>query len=155
MGVIKGLEPGVDYAYLIIKPHAVEGSIHIEILQTLTDVFPTATVCFAYDPKDLSTRKMIEEEYSEHKDKDFFGPLVESMLEGQGFIVRVFALENQKPAVRTLRQLEGHSDPSKAEPGTLRAKFGRKEGPIRYNAVHAPDSIKANEEFEKRWFHQK
>jgi nucleoside-diphosphate kinase len=50
--------------------------------------------------------------------------------------VVVAALERDD-AVPHLRKVVGATDPAKAEPGTIRAKFGQD---VQNNAVHASDS---------------
>lgn len=71
--------------------------------------------------------------YAVHKDRPFYGSLVEFMTSGPVIPV---ALE-RKNAVAHLRQVMGATDVAKAEPGTLRALFGSS---IERNAVHGSDS---------------
>lgn len=44
---------------------------------------------------------------------------------------------NGENAVSVVRELNGATDPAKAEPGTIRAEFGSS---VRRNCVHASDS---------------
>ncbi|HEX2225243.1 MAG TPA: nucleoside-diphosphate kinase [Thermoanaerobaculia bacterium] len=71
--------------------------------------------------------------YEVHKERPFYGSLVEFMTSGP--VVPV-ALEREN-AVTHLRQVMGATDVSKAEPGTVRALFGTS---IERNAIHGSDS---------------
>lgn len=146
--------PGIDYAYFIIRPHVDEDHMVGRLLTVVRNTFQSVMFCGMLSPS-ADVREKLEAEYAEHKDKDFFEPLIESMLEAPIYIIRVNVGDWQKPAYRALRDLVGPTDPKKAPPGTLRAIFGRPNGPLRYNAVHAPDSVEANISFEERWIKQK
>ncbi len=79
-------------------------------------------------------RSTVEHFYGEHEGKDFFAGLVEYICSGP---VVVFRLQREN-AVRRMRELVGSTDPADAEPGTIRARFGRS---VRHNAVHASASV--------------
>lgn len=72
--------------------------------------------------------------YEVHKERPFYGSLVEFMTSGP--VVPV-ALERED-AVARLRQVMGATDVAKAEPGTVRALFGTS---IEKNAIHGSDSL--------------
>jgi nucleoside-diphosphate kinase len=72
--------------------------------------------------------------YQEHRDKLFFDSLVEYMASGQIFVL----LLEKDDAVEAWRKLHGDTDPSKAEIGTLRRRFGID---VQRNSVHASDSL--------------
>jgi len=63
----------------------------------------------------------------------FFASLVEFMTSGP---VVAFVIEGEN-AVERYRQLMGATDPAKAEPNTLRARYAQS---IERNAVHGSDS---------------
>ncbi len=71
--------------------------------------------------------------YAVHRERPFFGSLVEYMTSGP---VYVAALERDN-AVAELRKLMGATDPTKADAGTLRKEFGES---IEQNAIHGSDS---------------
>jgi nucleoside-diphosphate kinase len=71
--------------------------------------------------------------YQAHRDKPFFNSLVEYMASGQIFVL----LLEKEDAVEAWRVLHGHTDPTRAEPGTLRRRFGID---VQRNSVHAADS---------------
>lgn len=71
--------------------------------------------------------------YGVHKDRPFFGELVEYMVSGP-VVVQVLEGEN---AVAKNRELMGATDPSKAAAGTIRKDFAEN---IERNSVHGSDS---------------
>jgi nucleoside-diphosphate kinase len=71
--------------------------------------------------------------YEVHKERPFYGSLVEFMTSGPVIPV---ALERDD-AVSHLRQVMGATDVSKAEEGTIRKAFGTS---IERNAIHGSDS---------------
>ena len=71
--------------------------------------------------------------YEVHKERPFYGSLVEFMRSGP---VMPIALEREN-AVAHLREVMGATDVAKAAPGTLRNLFGTS---IERNAVHGSDS---------------
>ncbi len=86
----------------------------------------------------LSTQEA-GEFYAVHKERPFFGELVEFMTSGP---VMVQVLEGEN-AIAKNRELMGATDPKKAAPGTIRADFAQS---IDANAVHGsdgPDTAKA------------
>ena len=85
----------------------------------------------------LKTRLLSKAEaegfYAVHRERPFFGSLVDFMVSGPVILV-VLQKEN---AILAHRQLMGATDPAKAEKETLRALYGES---IEYNAVHGSDS---------------
>ncbi|HKH43614.1 MAG TPA: nucleoside-diphosphate kinase [Thermoanaerobaculia bacterium] len=71
--------------------------------------------------------------YEVHKERPFYGSLVEFMMSGP---VMPVALERENAVVH-LREVMGATDVAKAAPGTLRNLFGTS---IERNAVHGSDS---------------
>lgn len=71
--------------------------------------------------------------YEVHKERSFYGELVAFMSSGP-IVAAVFQKEN---AVADFRSLIGATDPSKAEAGTIRAKYAKS---IDANAIHGSDS---------------
>jgi nucleoside-diphosphate kinase len=79
------------------------------------------------------SQKQAEAFYAVHKERPFFGSLVEYMTSGPVFVA---ALEREN-AVAHLRQIMGATDPTKADAGTIRKDFGES---IEQNAIHGSDS---------------
>ena len=79
------------------------------------------------------TCEVAEEHYGEHREKPFFGSLVEFITGGP-----LLALVVEGPrAVEAFRALAGATDPVKAAPGTIRGDFGLE---VQNNIVHGSDS---------------
>lgn len=79
------------------------------------------------------TQAQCEEFYAEHKERPFFGELVEFMTSGP---VMLMCLSGDD-AVAKNRKIMGATNPAEAEAGTIRAEFGDSMGE---NAVHGSDS---------------
>lgn len=79
------------------------------------------------------TKDQAESFYAVHKDRGFFGELVDFMISGP---VIVMALQKEG-AVLAWRDLMGATDPAKAEAHTLRKLFGTSIG---NNATHGSDA---------------
>jgi nucleoside-diphosphate kinase len=78
-------------------------------------------------------REVAEEHYGEHKDKPFFGELVDFITGGP-----LVALVAEGPrAIEGTRGLMGVTDPVKANPGSLRGDYALEIG---QNLVHGSDS---------------
>jgi nucleoside-diphosphate kinase len=84
------------------------------------------------------------EHYAEHKDKPFFGELVEFITSGP---IVALAAEGEG-VVEGCRQMMGATNPLAAAPGSIRADFGQTIG---RNLVHGSDS-KASAERELKIF---
>jgi nucleoside-diphosphate kinase len=82
----------------------------------------------------LLTKKQAELFYEIHKDRPFFGELVEFMTSGP-VIIQVLIGEN---AVSKYRQIMGATDPKQADKGTIRGDFA---DDISENRVHGSDNL--------------
>ncbi len=76
--------------------------------------------------------------YAEHKERPFFGELVEFMTSGP-IMVQVLEGEN---AVLKNRELMGATNPAEADEGTIRKDFAESMG---RNAVHGSDAVASAE----------
>ncbi|NQX91701.1 MAG: nucleoside-diphosphate kinase [Flavobacteriales bacterium] len=74
-----------------------------------------------------------KEFYAVHKERPFYGELVEYMTSGP-IVAAVLSKDN---AVEDYRKLIGATNPQEADPGTIRADFAQS---IAANAVHGSDS---------------
>jgi nucleoside-diphosphate kinase len=89
--------------------------------------------------------ELAEEHYAEHKDKPFFGELLEFITSGPV----VAAVVEGERAVEAFRQLAGATDPVKANTGSIRGDFGLQ---VQNNIVHGSDSPESAEREIKLWF---
>ncbi len=79
------------------------------------------------------SREKAEEFYSVHRERSFFGELIDFMTEGP-IVAAVLEKDN---AVEDFRKLIGATNPEKAEVGTIRKSFAKN---IERNAIHGSDS---------------
>jgi len=121
-----------ELTFSIIKPNAVKKNAMGDIITQ----FEKSGLKVAAAKLTILSRKKCEEFYAEHKERPFFGELVEFMTSGP---VLLMALSGEN-AVAKNRELMGATDPKKAAPGTIRAKHGDNVGE---NAVHGSDSAES------------
>lgn len=118
-----------DFTFSIIKPNAVRTGKSGPILSMINEAgFEISAMKMV-----RMTRPQAEAFYDVHKGKVFYEGLIEFMTSGP-VIVMVLKHEN---AVEEFRKLIGNTDPSKAEPGTIRKLFAVS---VQMNAVHGSDS---------------
>ena len=119
-----------DFTFSIIKPNAVRTGKTGPILAMINEGgFEIAAMRMV-----KMTLPQAESFYSVHKGKPFYNGLVEYMTSGP-VVVLILKHEN---AVDEFRKLIGVTDPSRAEPGTIRKSFGVS---VQMNAVHGSDSM--------------
>ncbi|HEU0064585.1 MAG TPA: nucleoside-diphosphate kinase, partial [Flavisolibacter sp.] len=81
----------------------------------------------------MLSKEKAGEFYAIHKERPFYGELVEFMSSG----IIIAAILEKSNAVTEFRKLIGATDPSKADAGTIRKLFATSVGE---NAVHGSDS---------------
>jgi len=113
----------------IIKPDAVQKNLIGEIYARLE----RAGLSIVAAKMLHLTRDQAERFYAVHRERPFFGELVEFMSSGP-IVVQVLEGED---AIARNREVMGATDPMKAEPGTIRADFASE---ITRNAVHGSDA---------------
>ena len=114
----------------IIKPDAVKKNVVGKIISR----FEEAGLRVSAIKKLQLDRQQAGKFYAVHKDRPFFGDLMDFMVSGP---IVVLVLEGDD-AVAKNRELMGATDPKKAAPGTIRADFAES---IDANAVHGSDSV--------------
>lgn len=113
----------------MIKPDAV-GKNHIGAILKIMNEAGFRIKAMKY------TRLTVEQAglfYAVHREKPFFGELVEFMTSGP----IVAALLEKENAVADFRTLIGATNPANAAPGTIRSLFAES---LQNNAVHGSDS---------------
>lgn len=119
----------VERTLSIIKPDAVADNVIGKIYTRFEDA----------GLKVVAAKMMLLSEekaggfYAEHKERPFFGELVEFMTSGP---VLVQVLEGEG-AIAQNRDIMGATNPADAAPGTIRADFAKE---VSRNAVHGSDS---------------
>ncbi|XP_064167214.1 thioredoxin domain-containing protein 6 isoform X2 [Anguilla rostrata] len=120
-----------EHTLAVIKPDALEEHRE-EILRRVRE----AGFAVTRAKETVLSREMAEEFYREHRDKPFFGQLVEFMSRGPCLLMAL-AKEN---AVEEWRAMMGPADPARAKeeaPDSLRARFA---ADVLRNAVHGSSS---------------
>lgn len=120
----------VQRTFSIIKPDAVAKNVIGKILTRFED----ANLKVVATKMLTLSEAQASEFYDVHKERPFFGELVDYMTSGP---VVVSVLEGED-AVAVNRKLMGATNPKEAEPGTIRADFADS---ISANAVHGSDSL--------------
>ncbi len=124
----------------MIKPDAVKNG-HIGAI--LNDIIAGGFKIVAMKYTRLSAEKA-GEFYAIHKERPFFGELVDFMSSGP----IVAAILEKDNAIEDFRKLIGNTDPAKADAGTIRNKYAKS---IDANAIHGSDSD-ANAEIEGNFY---
>ncbi len=115
--------------FTMIKPDAVEKGYTGEILAKITEAgFEIVAMKMIQ-----MTRRDAERFYEVHKDRPFYGELVEFMSRGP-IVAAVLKKEN---AVEDFRTLIGATNPAEAAEGTIRKLYATSVGE---NAIHGSDS---------------
>ena len=118
-----------DKTFAIIKPDAVKRGVAGHILTRIEDSgFKVRAMRLIH-----MTKREAEGFYYVHRQRPFFGGLTDFMSSGPCIVMALEAPD----AIRKWRTLMGATDPSKADPGTLRKEFGAS---IESNATHGSDA---------------
>ena len=119
----------LEKTYVMIKPDGVQRRLAGEIISRI-------------ERKGLSvmalklvqlTSNQVEELYSVHKGKPFYGSLVKFIISGPVISMVIGGYQ----AVSVVRLLLGETFGYKAQPGTIRGDFGNSKG---FNLIHGSDS---------------
>ena len=113
----------------IIKPDAVER----DLIEEIKNEFKKNNFVIFKEKKIKIEKQEAEKFYQVHQSKPFYNDLC-SYLSSGPIVVMILEREN---AISENRKLMGATDPSKAEEGTIRKKYGVS---IDKNSVHGSDS---------------
>lgn len=119
----------VERTLSIIKPDATRRNLTGEIIAR----FEKAGLRVVAQKRTRLTREQAESFYGVHRERPFFGGLVEFMTSGP-VVVQVLQGEG---AVAKNREVMGATDPKKAAAGTIRKDFAEN---IEANSVHGSDA---------------
>jgi nucleoside-diphosphate kinase len=119
----------IERTFSILKPDTVEKHKIGEVIAMLETAGLTPV---AMKMLHLS-KKQAEGFYYVHRERKFFGELVEFMTRGP---VVAMVLEGEN-AIAKYREVMGATDPAKANEGTVRKKYGANVGE---NAIHGSDA---------------
>src|SRR6058998_1051762 len=119
----------VEQTLILIKPDAVRRRLAAEILGRIE--------ARGFEIREgkliTASRELGEEHYGEHREKPFFGELVDFITSGPTWALVV----EGEGAIATLRATIGATDPADAEPGSIRGDLALA---MPDNLVHGSDS---------------
>jgi nucleoside-diphosphate kinase len=119
----------MDRTLILVKPDAFERALTGEVIAR----FERKGLRIVAMKHMTVERGMAEEHYAEHRERPFFGDLVEFITGGP---LVAFVLEGYE-AVTAARQVIGATNPLEAAPGSIRGDFGLE---VQTNLVHGSDS---------------
>ncbi len=118
----------LERTFSIIKPDATRRNITGKVIAKLEE----GGLRVVASKRIHMTREQAEGFYGVHKERPFFGELVDFMMSGP-VVVQVLEGEN---AVARNREIMGATNPAEADAGTIRAEFAESIGE---NSVHGSD----------------
>jgi nucleoside-diphosphate kinase len=119
----------MDQTLILVKPDAFERGLTGEVIRR----FERKGLRIVAMKHMTVDRPLAEVHYAEHRDKPFFGDLVEFITGGP---LVAMVLEGYE-AVASARQVIGATNPLEAAPGSIRGDFGLE---VQTNLVHGSDS---------------
>ncbi len=124
----------MDRTLILVKPDAFERGLTGEIVAR----FERKGLKIVAMKHMVVERDLAEEHYAEHREKPFFGDLVEFITGGP---LVAMVLEGYE-AVTAARQVIGATNPLEAAPGSIRGDLGLE---VQTNLVHGSDSAESAE----------
>jgi nucleoside-diphosphate kinase len=131
----------IERSLILIKPDAVERRLAGEILSRIEQ----RSLTLRGGKLVHVDRKLGETHYAEHREKPFFGELVEFITSGPTL---AFVVEGEG-AIATLRTTIGATNPADAQPGSIRGDLALA---MPDNLVHGSDSPESAEREIALWF---
>ncbi|HEX8827460.1 MAG TPA: nucleoside-diphosphate kinase [Xanthobacteraceae bacterium] len=119
----------IERTFSIIKPDATARNL----TGAINALIEKAGLRIVAQKRVKMTREQAEAFYAIHRERSFFGELVDFMISGP-VVVQVLEGEN---AVAAYRDIMGTTDPAKAAPGTIRKVHAKSIGE---NSVHGSDA---------------
>ena len=126
----------MERTLILVKPDGVKRNLVGEVLSRVEAKGYTIAALKMMQ----ADRALLVRHYAEHEGKPFFEPLVEFMMSGP--IVALVAEGNR--VIEGFRKLAGATDPTTADPGTIRGDLARDQGTkVVQNIVHGSDSVES------------
>src|SRR5947207_7067415 len=119
----------IERTFSIIKPDATARNL----TGAINALIEQAGLRIVAQKRVRISREQAETFYAVHRDRPFFGELVEFMISGP-LVVQALAGEN---AIAKYREIMGATDPAKAASGTIRKLHAKSIGE---NSVHGSDA---------------
>ncbi len=124
----------MEKTFLMVKPDGVQRNLIGEIVSR----FEKKGFKLAGAKLMQISEELAQNHYGEHKERPFFGELVDFITSGPVFAM-VWEGEN---VIATARNMMGKTNPSDAAPGTIRGDFAVQVG---QNIIHGSDSPESAE----------
>ena len=126
----------IERTLILVKPDGVRRNLIGEVIRRVeTKGYNVVALKMVQ-----ADRSILAAHYAEHEGKPFYEPLLEFMLSGP--IVAMIAEGNR--VIEGFRKLAGTTDPTTAEPGTIRGDLARDQGTkVVQNIVHGSDSVES------------
>lgn len=138
-----------EQTLVLIKPDGMAKALAGNILTELSD-----TGLIVVGAKIVQvTRELAEEHYHHLKEEKFYDELIEYII-GKYHVKRVLALiYHGENAIKKVRKVVGATNPEKAEPTSIRGRYGRitTKGFFE-NVIHASENSSEAERELKLWF---
>jgi nucleoside-diphosphate kinase len=119
-----------ERSFVMVKPDGVARGLSGEIISRIE----RRGFSIVAMRKAVMERAAAEEHYGEHRERPFFGELVDFITSGP---VVMMAVEGGDGTVAALRTMMGTTNPLDAAPGTIRGDFATEVGE---NVIHGSDS---------------
>ncbi|MFN8041543.1 MAG: nucleoside-diphosphate kinase [Acidimicrobiales bacterium] len=132
----------MDRTFVICKPDAVERGLVGEIVARFER---RGLTLVALELRQVSD-ELAAAHYDEHKDKPFFGELIEFITRSP---VVALVVEGPEDTWKVVRTMMGVTNPRESAPGTIRGDFGLI---TTENLVHGSDSLESAEREIGLWF---
>ncbi len=132
----------MDRTFVICKPDAVERGLVGEIVARFER---RGLTLVALELRQVSD-ELAAAHYDEHKDKPFFGELIEFITRSP---VVALVVEGPEDTWKVVRTMMGVTNPRESAPGTIRGDFGLV---TTENLVHGSDSLESAEREIGLWF---
>ncbi|HLC65747.1 MAG TPA: nucleoside-diphosphate kinase [Candidatus Nanoarchaeia archaeon] len=140
-----------EQCLVIIKPDGMAKGLAGDVVRELS----TTDLKMVGSKVAQVTKELAEEHYSHLKDKEFFNELIKYIMGHFHHVGSVLALVYEgENATAKIRNICGATHPEKAEPTTIRGKFGRvhSQTGVFENVIHASENAKEAEREIKLWF---
>ena len=124
----------LERTFSIIKPDATRRNITGKVVAKLEE----GGLRVVAQRRIRMSQEQAEGFYAVHKERPFFGELVEFMMSGP-VVVQVLEGEN---AIARNREIMGATNPAEAAPGTIRAEFAESIGENTVHGSDGPDTAK-------------
>ncbi|UTR09623.1 MULTISPECIES: nucleoside-diphosphate kinase [Evansella] len=119
----------MERTFLMVKPDGVQRGLIGEVLSR----FEKKGFTLAGAKMLAISKELAEQHYGEHKERPFFGELVDFITSGPVFAM-VWEGDN---VIAEARKMMGKTNPQEAAPGTIRGDFGVQ---VSMNIIHGSDS---------------